>query len=36
MPIKNVLIVDDSPTERHILTELLQRRRLRGKYRRKR
>ena len=23
MPIKNVLIVDDSPTERHILTELL-------------
>ena len=23
MPIKTVLIVDDSPTERHILTELL-------------
>ena len=23
MPIKNILIVDDSPTERHILTELL-------------
>jgi twitching motility two-component system response regulator PilH len=24
MPIKNILIVDDSPTERHVLTELLQ------------
>ena len=23
MPIKNILVVDDSPTERHILTELL-------------
>lgn len=23
MPIKNILIVDDSPTERHILSELL-------------
>ena len=23
MPIKKVLIVDDSPTERHVLTEML-------------
>ena len=24
MPIKNILVVDDSPTERHIMTQLLQ------------
>lgn len=24
MPVKKVLIVDDSPTERHVLTEILQ------------
>jgi hypothetical protein len=36
MPIKTVLIIDDSPTERHILSQLLLSGRLRGQYRRKR